>query len=171
MFKTVKAKNICFERKARHEKEEIMQHFNDFKDIVGKYTIFLEDIYSMIETGFRIGCLDGHIVLTLAEARSIYITDPNYRDYITAVETICGDGTAIPPLIIMKAKILMENHFRNNLEQNTLLLMSDTDYINNDLGFEWLVHFEKMIEQKKKGVYRMLIMNGQESHISEEFTV
>ena len=170
-FKTIKTRSLSFERKATHNKEDILKHFVDFSDIVQRYGIDPSDMYNMDETGFRIGCLNGRIVITHVGTKGVYLVDPDNRDYITSVETIGGDGTTIPPLIILKGRVLLESYFKNNLHDDTLLATTDTGYITNELGMLWLVHFDEMTKKKQKGTFRLLIMDGQSSHITEEFVV
>jgi hypothetical protein len=170
-YKTIRTRSLCFERKAAHNIEDVYKHFKDFEAICQRYGIDPADIYNMDETGFRIGCLEGRIVITHIETKAVFLVDPDNRDYITSVETICGDGTAIPPLVILKGTVLLEKHFKNDMEDDTLMAMTSTGYIDNTLGLLWLEHFNKMTYKKLKGTYRLLMLDGQSSHITEEFTV
>ena len=47
--------------------------------------------------------------------------------------------------------------------------MSDSGYSNDEISLEWLEHFDKHTRKKQKGAWRMLIMDGAESHIYSEF--
>jgi hypothetical protein len=42
-------------------------------------------------------------------------------------------------------------------------------WTDNKTGLEWIRHFDKHTKQRTKGVYRMLILDGHESHVSAEF--
>ena len=42
-------------------------------------------------------------------------------------------------------------------------------WTNNEIGLEWLPHFDKHTAARAKGPYRMLVLNGHESHESAEF--
>ena len=86
-YKTIKTRTLSYERKATHNKEDILKHFSDYKDTTERYGIDAADQYNMDETGFRIGCLDGRIVIAYKETRSVYIADPDNSDYITSMET------------------------------------------------------------------------------------
>jgi len=62
----------------------------------------------MDESGFRISVINGRVVITHITTKSVYLADPDNRDYIIGVKAICGDGTTIPPLLILKGSILLE---------------------------------------------------------------
>jgi hypothetical protein len=57
----------------------------------------------MDETGFAIGVGRKHKVITRATNKQKYHADPNNRDYITSIETICAAGNAIAPMLVLKA--------------------------------------------------------------------
>ncbi|APA08524.1 hypothetical protein sscle_04g032940 [Sclerotinia sclerotiorum 1980 UF-70] len=42
-------------------------------------------------------------------------------------------------------------------------------WTNNETGLEWLKHFDKYTSQRRKGKYRMLVLDGHESHESIPF--
>ena len=42
-------------------------------------------------------------------------------------------------------------------------------WTDNETGLDWIKHFDKHTKGRTKGVYRMLIIDGHESHLSAEF--
>lgn len=56
------------------------------------------------------------------------------RDYITFVETIYSNKTVISLLVILKGTVLLKKHFKNDMNDNTLMVITFTDYINNTLS-------------------------------------
>ena len=49
------------------------------------------------------------------------------------------------------------------------LSVSENGWTNSQLGFEWLQHFDAHTKARKVGGYRLLIMDGHESHLSQKF--
>jgi hypothetical protein len=47
--------------------------------------------------------------------------------------------------------------------------MSQNGWINNELGLKWLKHFNRSITNRSIGPYRLLILDGYESHHSADF--
>ena len=46
---------------------------------------------------------------------------------------------------------------------------SSNGWITNELGLEWIKHFDKHIRTRTKGAKRFLILDGYESYYSVEF--
>ena len=44
----------------------------------------------------------------------------------------------------------------------------ENGWTNNQLGFEWLQHFDAHTKARQVGSYRLLIMDGHESHMSQK---
>jgi len=161
---------LAAERKAIHDLDDFEAHFRDFLKAIIYYGIAQADVYNMDETGFRIGCLNGRIVITHASTKAVYLADPEVRDWVTTIETISASGTTIPAMIILAGSILLEKHFDNNLDDNTLIAITSIGYSNNLMGMEYLQHFQRMTHASVTGKYRMLVFDGHGSHISDEFT-
>jgi hypothetical protein len=50
-----------------------------------------------------------------------------------------------------------------------VIATSQNGWINNQLGLEWLKHFDRSIAKRSVSLYRLLILNGHESHHSIDF--
>ena len=66
IFKTVRGKTLSYERRASHERKQIELQFQEFQNAITGFNFCPSDVYNMDETGFWIGCLQGRIVLALA---------------------------------------------------------------------------------------------------------
>ena len=78
-FKKIRANTLAQEVKAATTREDISQHFELFKMALADYGIATPDIYNMDETGFRIGCVSGRIVITHIHTKAVYLADPDNR--------------------------------------------------------------------------------------------
>ena len=57
--------------------------------------------------GFNIGVRGrSSYVICGAKAKKIYMAEPGRTEWVTVVECICVDGSAIPPLVILKGQNL-----------------------------------------------------------------
>jgi hypothetical protein len=83
--------------------ELISKWFTLFKDTCEAYRILESDIWNFDETGFMIGIITSHMVVTRAErlgrAKSI---QPGNREWATAIITISTEGEVIPPFVLLK---------------------------------------------------------------------
>jgi len=125
----------------------------------------------MDETGFRIGVIAGRVVITHLTTKAVYLADPDNRESLTAIETVCADGSTIPPMLILKGDVLLEKYFENDLQNETLLATSSSGYSNEGLAMKYLIHFHNNTYKKTRGKWRMLTFDGHGSHVSEEFLV
>jgi hypothetical protein len=168
-FKTLRAKTLAQERKAAHRKEDLEEHFTEYYGALEKYGICFEDVWNMDETGFRIGVLNGKIVITHLNTKAVYLADPDNRESLTAIETISAGGEAIAPFLILKGEILVEAHFDNDLDTESVFATSSTGYTNDALSLKYIKHFHNQTYRRTQGKWRMLIFDGHGSHTSDEF--
>jgi hypothetical protein len=97
-----RSKPLAAERRESHDPAEFRAHFEKFKAAVNKYGILPDDLYNMNETGFRISCGRAHKIITRRnKQKRFYLIDPDNRESITSIETICADGSSIPPMVIL----------------------------------------------------------------------
>jgi DDE superfamily endonuclease len=110
------------------------------------------------------------VVWTYADVQAVYILDPDNRELVTLLECISGSSkVSYDPMIIMSRIVFKEQHFDNNLSDGVLFSISKSGYTNDRLSFEWIKHFNSQTKAMKKGKYRMLIMDGHGSHLTNEF--
>jgi hypothetical protein len=63
------------------------------------------------------------------------------RKSVTVIESICANGTTIPPIIIVQGRRHMESWYSEKLTGDELVLLSETGYTNNELAMIYLEHF------------------------------
>jgi hypothetical protein len=168
-FKTLRTKTLVQERKAAHRKEDLEEHFTEYYRALEKYGICFEDVWNMDETGFYIGILNGKIVIIHLNTKAVYLADPDNRESLTVIETISAGGKAIALFLILKGEILVEEHFNNDLDAESVFATSSTGYINNSLSLKYIKHFHNQTYRRIQGKWRILIFNGHSSHTSDEF--
>ena len=95
----------------------------------------------MDETGFRISVLNRKIIITYLNTKAVYLADPDNRELLTMIKTISARGKAIILFLILKGEILVEAHFNNNLDTESVFATSSTGYINNTLSLKYIKHF------------------------------
>jgi len=123
----------------------------------------------MDETGFRVGCVQGHWVWTFDDIESPLLSDPGDRQLVTVLESISASGQVIPPYIILPGVEISAKFCRNNLDPRAKLDARPTGYTDDQLALQWLEHFDKHTRPKLSNQWRMLIIDGHGSHATEEF--
>ncbi|RPB05435.1 hypothetical protein L873DRAFT_1898661 [Choiromyces venosus 120613-1] len=112
-----------------------------------KYNIcYAKYIYNMHESGVRIGCPIGEIVIVLTGVKELYSASSENHRSVTIIEVICTDGRLpLPPLIICLGEKIIDNWVYNNLTGTEVIAISPTGYKNENIALSWLDHFIKHI--------------------------
>ena len=115
----------------------------------------------MDKTGFGIGTSQYSHVVVDTTLRTRYKLEPGWQEWVTAVEYICADGSALPPLIIFKADNISGAWISTDTAANWHWAASQEGWTTNRHGLEWL--------EKAGGRQRLLICDGHDSHIAGNF--
>jgi hypothetical protein len=138
------------------------------QSIKAKYGIVDDDMYNFDESGFLMGKISSQLVVTGSEKpgkrKKI---QPGDREWATLVQGVGSTGKVIPPFLILAGKVLISNWFTEDLPRDWVIDVSPTGWTNNNLALAWLHHFDT--HAKPVGVYRLLIIDGHESHCSVDF--
>ncbi|KAM3067039.1 hypothetical protein ACMFMG_012224 [Clarireedia jacksonii] len=113
---------VCFtrvyelQRALCEDPELIWKWFTLFKDTCKEHGILESDIWNFDETGFMMGIITSHMVVTKAErlgrAKTI---QPGNREWATVIITISAEGEVIPPYILLKGVIVTKPHCTGRL--------------------------------------------------------
>ena len=136
-----------------------------------QYGIHDEDVHNFDETGFQMGVIGSMKVVTGSEKRRRPdLIQPGNREWVTVIQSICAAGYAIPPFIIYKGRVHISAWYEEtDIPRNWKLSVSENGWTNNALGLEWLKHFDTHTKARQVGGYRLLILDGHESHLNQDF--
>jgi hypothetical protein len=86
------------------------------------------------------------------------------------IQGINALGWALPPFIILVAQYHLANWYREcNLPPDWRIETTDNGWTTNAAGLNWIKHFDYHTTPRTKGRYRLLILDGHESHHSTDF--
>ncbi|KAG6996916.1 hypothetical protein FocnCong_v015071 [Fusarium oxysporum f. sp. conglutinans] len=95
---------------------------------------------------------------------------PGNREWITVIQAINAEGWAIAPFIIGAGQYHLANWYQeSNLPDDWAIATSPNGWTDNDLGLEWLKHFDRCTNRRSVSRYRLLILDGHGSHHSLDF--
>jgi hypothetical protein len=145
--------------------------FRLVQNIIAKYGIRSDDIWNFDETGFMMGFIMAGMVVTGSERQGRpKSVQPGNREWITVIQAINAEGQSIAPFIIGAGQYHLANWYREcNLPGDWAIATSQNGWTNNQLGLEWLKHFDRSTNNRSTGPYRLLILDGHESHHSADF--
>jgi hypothetical protein len=70
--------------------------------------------------------------------------------------------------VILSGKVHQASWY-NGLPLDWIIGVSDNGWTTDELGFEWVKHFNQHTASRTAGVYRLLILDGHSSHATPEF--
>src|SRR6185312_11618363 len=102
--------------------------------------------------------------------RAHYFGIPENRESATAIEAISAGGEYIPAFLIVAGQVHMAQWYAQpELNPDTAIRPTPSGYTNDQVGLEWLEHFDKHTRKKTVGRKRLLILDGHGSHHTREF--
>ena len=95
---------------------------------------------------------------------------PGDREWVTVIAAINAAGWSVPPFLIFAGKYHLSAWYKEAvIPRNWAIAVSDNGWTNNELGVDWLKHFDAYTKARTVGARRLLILDGHESHHSLEF--
>ena len=145
--------------------------FKLVEETKAKYGVHDDDVHNFDEAGFQMGVIGTMKVVTGAERRARPdLIQPGNREWVTLIQSVCAAGYATPPFIIYKGCVHISAWYEEaSIPRNWKLSVSENGWTNNALGLEWLKHFDAHTKARQVGVYRLLILDGHESHLNQDF--
>ena len=158
------------QRKLCEDPELITGWFELVKNTINKYGIQEQDIYNFDETGFQMGQISASMVVTASDRQGRpKQVKPTNTQWVTLVQGACADGWSIPPFIIFKGKILNQAWLQQGLPSTWVFAVSPNGWTSNELGLQWIQHFEEHTKDRRVGSRRLLILDNHGSHTTPEF--
>jgi hypothetical protein len=160
-----------YQRVKCEDPEVIRGWFELVKNIIAKYSICEADIYNFDETGFMMGVISTGMVVTSSGGRAKAKTiQPGNREWVTVVQAVSSVGYIVPPYIIVAGKTHLDSWYdKAEFPPRWRTGVSQNGWTTNELAIDWIRHFEQFTFPRKLGVYRLLVLDGHESHHSDEF--
>jgi hypothetical protein len=136
-----------------------------------KYGICNEDVYNFDEAGFMLGKITTQLVVTGSERRGRpKSVQPGNHEWATLIAGINAAGWTIPPFLILTGQYHLSAWYEEaDIPRDWAIAVSDNGWTTNELGVEWLKHFDAHTKARTVGARRLLILDGHESHHSLKF--
>jgi hypothetical protein len=160
-----------YQRALCEDPDLIRGWFTLVQNTIAKYGIQVADIYNFDEIGFLMGVISTILVVTGSERRGRRKTrQPGNRKWSTVIQGINALGWAIPPFIIVEGSYHLSSWYEDSsLPKDWVIATSANGWTTNELGLEWIKHFDNHTKARTAGVYRLLTLDGHGSHHSTDF--
>ncbi len=168
LFKA-KRKFIAADRKNMHDSKVLQTYFDEFNKMIIKYDITKNNTWNFDEIDYHMSIARFNWIVTVNSNRRIYFKNLNNKESLMSIECISEESKNISSMLIMTEIQLLTSHFNNDLDDDVLITISDTNYSNDWISLQWLKHFDRFSQKHQKKAWRMLMMNDYESHHTREF--
>lgn len=170
-LKTRMSRSYDNQRALCEDPTKIQDWFRLVANTIAKYGVCVEDIYNFDETGFLMGVIGATHVVTSSERKSnAKLIQPGNREWVTCIQGVNSQGWTTPPYLVMKGKWHLSSWYDDGrLLHGWRIAVSQNGWTTNEVTFDWLKHFDKFTCTRTVGGYRLLILDGHESHHSHDF--
>jgi hypothetical protein len=160
-----------YQRAKCEDPEVIRGWFELVQNTIAKYGINEGDIYNFDETGFMMGVISTAMVVTSSEGRAkAKKVQPGNREWVTVIQGVSSQGWNVPPFVVVAGKNHLTSWYQNSgFPPDWVIAVTDNGWTTNEKGMDWIRHFEKHTKPRTIGGYRLLVLDGHESHHSDEF--
>jgi hypothetical protein len=95
---------------------------------------------------------------------------PGNREWVTVIQGVGALGYCVPPFIIVAGKFHLASWYEDSaLPHDWVIATSSNGWTTNERGLEWIQHFDQHTRSRTAGKYRLLVLDGHESHHSVDF--
>jgi hypothetical protein len=148
----------------------IKSWFKLVEETKAKYGICDGDVYNFDEAGFMMGKITTQLVVTGSERRGRpKAIQPGNREWVTLIAAINAAGWSVPLFLIFAGQYHLSAWYEEDIPRDWAIAVSDNGWTNNELGVEWLKHFNAYTKTRVVGARRLLVFDGHKSHHSLEF--
>jgi len=165
-------RKLDYSRMLCEDPELISNWFRLVQNTKAKYGIQDEDSWNFDESGFMMGVIStSQKVVTGSERRKRpRQVQAGNREWVSTILGVSGVGQRIPPFIVFKAKTHLASWYtEDKLPPQWRIGVSENGWTTNELGVAWIKHFDACTKHQVRGTYRLLILDGHESHSSVGF--
>ena len=165
----------------RHQADSVTsyeRYFSTIREKMDEYQILPENTYNMDEKGFLIGRItkarrvfSKHLK---ASGKLLGAGQDGSREWITVIATICGDRTALPPVLIYKSTSgsIQDSWVQDfdSHKHDAWFTSSAIVWTSDEISFKWLEDFfDKKTRDKARRQWRLLFVDGHGSHVTLKF--
>ena len=160
--------------------------FDMLTEVIEKYGILPENLYNMDEKGLQLGIGARATAMINRDQKTAYSVEDGNRELVTVIETICADGSILHPSVIFQgvrrnsewgrnnpcnARFVLFQHERSRpYKLVNSISISPNGWTDQELGIAWLRNdFNPATQDKAAGHYRLLILDGHNSHCTFSF--
>ena len=160
-----------FQRALCEDPDVLNAWFRLFTNMRAKYGILDCDLYNFDETGFMMGMIKPSMVVTRSDRRGkSKQVQPGNMEWATVISCIGADGFDVSPFILVPGQYHLSNWYtQTSMPASWVIKPTPNGWTDNETSVDWIKHFDQHTKSRRMGGYRMLVLDGHESHRSINF--
>ncbi|XP_065080397.1 uncharacterized protein LOC135703202, partial [Ochlerotatus camptorhynchus] len=144
-------------------KQQIKAFFANLSKLKQQHKFPPHRQYNMDETGMStVPNCPPKVIASTGKKSVGKVSSAERGELTTAVCAMSASGNYVAPVLIFKRK-RQNPQLLNGAPPGTIMLVTDTGYINGDLFLEWLKHFQNEVKATKEDPV-LLVMDNHSSH-------
>ena len=160
--------------------------FDMLTNVIEEYHVLPGNIYNMDEKDIQLGIGARVTAMIDRDQSAVYSIEDGNRELVTVIEAVCTDGSVLHPSIIFQGVRRNSDWGRDNPSNARFVLfpfqnidliifansisISPNGWTDQELGSQWLQNdFDPATREKAAGQYRLLILDGHNSHCTFAF--
>jgi len=148
-------------------RDGVTRWFDAVTELWAQHQYAPDQVYNMDESGFAVGASQSSRALVNIREASSWKQIGSRQEWITAIECVSAAGTAIPPLLIFKAKHTNDAWIPARTPRDWHFSTSSSGWTSDSHGYEWLTRvFEPLTRPEDPTRRRLLVMDGHSSHVT-----
>ena len=172
-IKAMKGTHIEKSRMEAVTPEKIQEMYAVFEEPLVK-AIRPQNRWNVDETGVMDGINFPGVFLGPSEKKRAVKKSQGKSDWRSIIECISAEGNALPPTVIFGGKNVQQQWFPDKPREQAKLqswqfICIDSGHSCNSVGLEWLQTVFIPLTNPGGQDWRLLVLDGHESHISDEF--
>ncbi len=133
------------------------------------YSITLDNVPNMDETGIMMGVLGRNLVVISRSMALQYMKQPGNKNWISVLGTISATGRVLPPFIIFKGAHHQSSWYSCPSPHDWRFAIFENGWTNDEFVLAWLQsHFEPLT-RPQNNQYRLMLLDGHSSHCTWAF--
>jgi hypothetical protein len=130
--------------------------------------------WNVDETGIMEGQGREKTVIGPSNQKQAIVKTQKRSNWTSIIECISPEGNYLPPVVIFSGKAVQQQWYSRDPKKLEKFkpwrfICSDNGYTSNDIGLEWLQKVFIPLTNPRGKDWRLLILDGHESHISDAF--
>ena len=110
-------------------------------------------------------------ILGTIDSKQSYRSTVEDCEWVSVIECICADGTALQLVVIFKGESVQMQWFIPHRTPNRIYTARESAYTSKDVGLRWLkeIFISQTTSKVQPNEYRLLLLDGHRSHYTLEF--